>query len=113
MQRLCVVDSYLIPRLTVNPVFYIFVYMRCIDFYATWCRPCKLISPVFAELSKSYPDIKFGKVNVEKVQDGQVLKVPTFKFYSDGGKELSQSVTGMNPDNLKLCVKKFAEDNLT
>ena len=36
-----------------------------LDFYADWCNPCKALGPIMEEVSKNYPDIVFGKVNVD------------------------------------------------
>ena len=36
-----------------------------IDFWAAWCGPCRMLSPVIDELEKEYPDVKFCKVNVD------------------------------------------------
>ena len=43
-----------------------------IDFWATWCGPCKLISPHFTKLEPKFPNVKFVKVDVEE-QDVSVL----------------------------------------
>lgn len=82
------------------------------DFFATWCQPCKFIAPIFLDLSKKYTDLKFGKVDVDAIQDAKVSMVPTFKFY-ENGKELEKKVTGMNLENLKLCVEKFHNGELS
>ncbi len=37
-----------------------------IDFFADWCGPCQMMAPVFEQLEQEYPDIIFGKVNVEQ-----------------------------------------------
>ncbi|CAL4324459.1 thioredoxin [Buchnera aphidicola] len=37
-----------------------------IDFWAKWCNPCKLLSPILEKLSKNFIDIKFVKVDIEK-----------------------------------------------
>ena len=36
-----------------------------IDLYADWCGPCKMLAPVIEELEREYPDVKFGKINVD------------------------------------------------
>ena len=40
-----------------------------IDFWAEWCGPCKMLSPVVDELCKEIPDVKFVKVNVDQNQE--------------------------------------------
>ena len=59
-----------------------------IDFYATWCGPCKHIAPKFEELSKIYPSVTFLKVDVDEsaelVDQFNVRAMPTFVFLKDG-----------------------------
>ena len=40
--------------------------MVIVDFWASWCGPCKTFAPVFEATSEKYPDIVFGKVNTEE-----------------------------------------------
>jgi len=53
-------------------------------FTATWCPPCKMIAPIYTELSTKYPDVAFGKIDVDENQDAagefQISAVPTFIF---------------------------------
>lgn len=53
-------------------------------FTATWCPPCKMIAPIYTELSTKYPDVAFGKVDVDENQyaagEFQISAVPTFIF---------------------------------
>ena len=37
-----------------------------IDLYADWCGPCKMLAPTLEELEREYPDVKFGKINVDE-----------------------------------------------
>lgn len=60
-----------------------------IDFYATWCGPCKRIAPVFEELAdKFYPHVQFFKVDVDEspelVDRFEVHAMPTFVFLKNG-----------------------------
>lgn len=52
-----------------------------IDFWATWCGPCKTFAPVFEATSEKYPDVVFGKVNTEEQMElaGQfdIRSIPT------------------------------------
>jgi thioredoxin len=64
-----------------------------IDFYATWCGPCKVISPVFEKLAKQYESstsITFAKCDVDKAKDVAqtcgITAMPTFQFFKGGNK---------------------------
>ena len=40
-----------------------------VDFWADWCMPCKMLGPIFEELSNDMKKVKFGKVNVDECPD--------------------------------------------
>ena len=55
-----------------------------IDFYADWCGPCKMVAPIFEELSNEYPDITIYKVDTEVEQElaavFQIRSIPSILF---------------------------------
>ena len=60
-----------------------------VDFWAPWCGPCRMISPIIDQLSEEYEGkAKICKVNTEEqgelTADMQVRSVPTILFYKDG-----------------------------
>jgi thioredoxin 1 len=59
-----------------------------VDFFATWCGPCKKIAPAFEKLSEVYPTIVFLKVDVDEsaelVDKYGIQAMPTFLFMKDG-----------------------------
>ncbi|MBI4143869.1 thioredoxin [Candidatus Woesearchaeota archaeon] len=59
-----------------------------IDFWAPWCGPCKLMAPVFEEISKQIQEINFAKVNVDEAQDLaiqlSVNSIPTLVIFKNG-----------------------------
>jgi thioredoxin 1 len=59
-----------------------------VDYYADWCGPCKMLTPVLEKLEKEYPDVCFYKVNIEEEYDltlsQSITSVPTLLFYSTG-----------------------------
>ena len=66
-----------------------------IDFYADWCGPCKMLSPIVDEVAEENTDIKVVKINVDNAQDlamkYQVMSIPTLVVIKDG-KEVNRSV---------------------
>jgi thioredoxin 1 len=59
-----------------------------IDFFADWCGPCKMLSPVIEEVSGEYTDIEFAKVNVDDNMDlaerFQIMSIPQIYMFKDG-----------------------------
>ncbi len=82
-----------------------------IDFYADWCGPCKMLSPIFEKLSKKYENrIDFYKVDTDKEQDvASVLGVkslPTILFIPVDGKP-KVSVGFLQEDAFENIIKDF------
>ena len=65
-----------------------------VDFYATWCGPCKMLGPVFEEVSKE-SDIQFVKVDIDNHEDlcreYKVMSVPTLILF-ENGKEFKRNI---------------------
>ena len=66
-----------------------------IDFWASWCGPCKAISPIIDEISEKHPEIKVCKINIDEEQElvtqFDIMSVPTLLVIKDG-KVINQSV---------------------
>lgn len=81
-----------------------------IDFYATWCGPCRVISPRFEKLSETYPSITFIKVDVDQASEiavkMEITAMPTFIFFK-GGKKVS-TVVGADPGQVEAALAKIA-----
>lgn len=83
--------------------------LSVIDFWATWCGPCQMLSPIVDEVSKEYEDVNFYKVNVDEepeltMQFG-IKSIPTLAFIKDG-KTLDISIGLISKDELVDFVKR-------
>ncbi len=79
-----------------------------LDFWAGWCGPCRMLSPVVDEIAEERPDIKVGKVNVDEEAElaasFRVMSIPTLVVIRDG-KVVNQSV-GVKPKATVLDMLK-------
>lgn len=79
-----------------------------LDFWASWCGPCKMISPVVDQIADEYADIKVGKVNVDEetelARQFNIMSIPTLLVFKDG-KLVNQSV-GVIPKQAILGLVK-------
>lgn len=71
-----------------------------VDFWATWCMPCQMVTPLIEELAKEYAGkLKIGKVNVDNetnlAQKYQIMSIPALLFFKNG--EIVDTVIGAVP----------------
>ncbi len=70
-----------------------------IDFFATWCGPCRILSPIIDEIAAEHPEIKVCKVNVDEESElataFDVMSIPSVFVVKNG--EVTNSATGARP----------------
>ncbi|MBR5260551.1 MAG: thioredoxin [Oscillospiraceae bacterium] len=59
-----------------------------LDFWADWCTPCKMLSPIIDELAEDHPEMKVGKVNVDEekelAEQFKIMSIPTLLVFRSG-----------------------------
>lgn len=59
-----------------------------IDFWATWCGPCKIMNPILDEIEQEYPDLKITRIDIDQNRDMlekyDIQSVPTYLIIKDG-----------------------------
>ncbi|MBQ9952890.1 MAG: thioredoxin [Clostridia bacterium] len=80
-----------------------------LDFFATWCGPCKLLAPVLDQIAEEHPEIKVCKVDVDENQElaaqFQVMSIPTLFVIKDG-KVTAQAVGARSKKQLLEMMEK-------
>lgn len=78
-----------------------------VDFWASWCGPCRMLSPVVDEVAEELDGIKVGKVNVDEQQElareFQIMSIPTLVVLKDG-KEVKRSLGYIPKEDIKKLV---------
>ena len=83
--------------------------LTVVDFYATWCAPCNMITAGYRKLAEKYKGVKFCKVNVVEAKEVAIMmkinKLPTFILFKDENE--IHRITGP----LLERVEKYIEEN--
>ena len=80
-----------------------------IDFFATWCGPCKMLSPVIEQVANEHPELKVVKVDVDEAPAiaarFDVQAIPTLFLFKDG-KKANYGMGYMNKNQLENFINK-------
>lgn len=77
-----------------------------VDFWAAWCGPCKMLSPVVDQIAEEHPEIKVCKINVD--DEGElaamfnIMSIPTLLVFKDG--KVANSSVGVRPKDYILAM---------
>lgn len=70
-----------------------------LDFYADWCGPCRMVSPIVDEIAEENPDLVVGKINVDQepelAEAFRVVSIPMLAVIKEG--KLVRSIVGARP----------------
>ena len=79
-----------------------------VDFWATWCGPCRMLAPILEELSGQHPELKIVKVDVDENRDLAlqygIESIPTLLVFK-GGQMADRSVGLVSPQEILDLVK--------
>jgi len=79
-----------------------------VDFWAPWCGPCKMLSPIVDEIAETATDFKVGKVNVDEQMDiareFSIAAIPTLLVFQNG-KVINKSVGLLTKDEVLDLLK--------
>ena len=77
-----------------------------LDFWASWCGPCRMVSPVVDEIARENPQIAVGKINVDEQPElaaaFQVMSIPTLVVMKEG--KVVQQAVGARPKQQILSM---------
>lgn len=81
-----------------------------VDFWAPWCGPCKVMSPIVGQIAQELEGVTVGKVNVDEhpdiAQKYNILSIPTFIIFK-AGQVVEQFSGSMSKDQLRAKIEKY------
>ncbi len=84
--------------------------LTIVDFYATWCPPCKMLAPIMDELAQEANGYQVAKIDIDQeinvANEFGVMSIPTIIFFKDG-QEIQRLVGFRNKDELLDEIKNL------
>ena len=85
--------------------------LTLVDFWATWCGPCRMVAPIIEELAAEMKGVTFAKIDVDENPDVamglKIASIPTLMLFKDG--QLVERLIGARP---KADIKKMIEAHM-
>ena len=79
-----------------------------LDFWASWCGPCRMVAPILDEIAAEHPEIKVGKINVDEQRElaakFNVMSIPNLVVMKGG--EITAQTAGARPKDAILDLLK-------
>jgi thioredoxin 1 len=86
----------------------------CVDFFATWCPPCKTLGPVLDKLAVGIPAVHVIKVDVDMIpelkEEHRVSILPTILFFAHGLEKPELAVSGANVTAIRHSYKMLLSE---
>ena len=83
-----------------------------VDFWASWCGPCRAFAPTFSKASENHPDIVFAKVDTEAEQElasaAQIRSIPTLMAFKKGNLVFNQA-DALPPTALEQLIQQVKD----
>lgn len=77
-----------------------------LDFWASWCGPCRMVAPILDEIAKERPDVKVCKVNVDEEPElakrYRIMSIPTLMVMKNG--QVTEQSVGAKPKHQILAM---------
>lgn len=87
--------------------------LAIIDFFAEWCVPCQMLTPVLLELDKKYPEVEIYKVNIDESPNAAITygihSVPTMMFFKNG-EEVERKIGIESIQKLSEVIEAYQEN---
>jgi len=80
-----------------------------VDFFATWCGPCKMLAPIVEEVASEHEDLKVVRINIDNEEsiamDYQIMSIPTLVLIKDG-KEVDRVIGYVQKKVIETMIER-------